>query len=739
MAGRPAASLAEARDCGALLGDGRHGGQARGDQSQLGKRERGKQARGGQGRNERGVPGSSTPEQAAVDAEPTDISADTESARLAAEAVPGDCPDGPDSPDDSDKSDNPDSPDGPAPAPGPKPRLASESFSASGSASEPAPATDSASASVPASGSGAVANSDGEPRRLGFGPEIDPLGGGHEGGAGGIGRLSLSGLPGGRTTLIALVAAVALVLVVIVVVLVLTSRGGEGTSPSPSPDAVPSASADADAGGSAIASALADAPELDLSGIAAQHKAQVVRDAIVGVTAPYGDVISVTYLPLGQVAGTVSVNGGVQHASASMIKLLILATLLDQAAAGQVDLTASVNVTADQIVGGSGTVQESGPGIYGVTDLARRMIADSDNTATNVIIDLVGMDAVNAEAAKLGLTGTVLARKMMDTTAQAQGMENRMTTDDASTILNMIATGALVSQDMSNLALGFLLQQNVNAGLADGVPAGVSVAHKTGELDMTEHDGGIVFAARPYVLVCMTEGIDNAAGVSLIGQVSAAVYEASNATSDVLTANAQVAAAEAALAQAESNAAAATGATTYEVAPADAEASGAAAAVGATDAGATGATAGYAGGTDYAGGADYAGGDYTDGTDYAGEYDYGYAGGTDYAGGVAGGGDGDADNAGGAGDVAGGGADGAGDVGAGGAGGAGDAVLGGGAEVGGATDAGAAGDAGAGTGTGAGAGAGEAIGGAGGEGAGVGEAVGGTGAAGAGAVGATGA
>lgn len=258
-----------------------------------------------------------------------------------------------------------------------------------------------------------------------------------------------------------------------------------------------------------------------------------VRAAVEGIVAEYGEGVSVTFLPVGSMDGLVSINGAVQHSSASMIKLLVLAALLDAAQQGTVDLSADVEVAPEDIVGGSGTVQDDGAGTYALQELARRMIADSDNTATNVIVDLIGMDAVNAEATKLGLSNTVMARKMMDTTAAEQGMQNRMSSDDAATILNLIASGRLVNEQMSELALGFLLQQSVNAGLVDGVPAGVDVAHKTGELVQVEHDGGIVLAAQPYVLVVMTEGMDNAAGVSLIAQVSRAAYVATNGTEGV--------------------------------------------------------------------------------------------------------------------------------------------------------------------------------------------------------------
>ena len=89
-----------------------------------------------------------------------------------------------------------------------------------------------------------------------------------------------------------------------------------------------------------------------------------VRQAIEQVTAPYGETVSVTYLPVGTPAGIVSVNGSTQHVSASMIKLVVLAALFDKVAAGEIDLSAQVEIKASDIVSGTGTVQDDGPGTY---------------------------------------------------------------------------------------------------------------------------------------------------------------------------------------------------------------------------------------------------------------------------------------------------------------------------------------------------------------------------------------
>lgn len=112
---------------------------------------------------------------------------------------------------------------------------------------------------------------------------------------------------------------------------------------------------------------------------------------------------------------SVDVNGDKPFVSASIIKLAILGTLLDQAQSGVLSLDGTVTVSPSDIVGGTGVIQASGAGeSYTYRQLAAYMIQDSDNIATNLIIDAVGMPAVNEYASEIGLTQTVLNRRMMD-------------------------------------------------------------------------------------------------------------------------------------------------------------------------------------------------------------------------------------------------------------------------------------------------------------------------------------
>lgn len=199
---------------------------------------------------------------------------------------------------------------------------------------------------------------------------------------------------------------------------------------------------------------------------------------------------------------SVDVNGDEPFVSASIIKLAILGALLDQAQSGALSLDDSVTVGPSDIVGGTGVIQASGAGgSYTYRQLAAYMIQDSDNVATNLIIDAVGMSAVNEYASEIGLTQTALNRRMMDFAA---GDENYTSANDVAHMLQLIYQGKLVSSDASEFALDLLKGQHDNAGLLEGLPAGSVFAHKTGTLDGVFNDGGIALDRNPYVMVVLS-------------------------------------------------------------------------------------------------------------------------------------------------------------------------------------------------------------------------------------------
>lgn len=253
------------------------------------------------------------------------------------------------------------------------------------------------------------------------------------------------------------------------------------------------------------------------------QEATALKKSVKGILSEYGGTQGVYYYSVGS-GESFAINGDKRIASASMIKLLILAELFQQAADGELSLDEQLTVSSQDIVGGTGVIQGYGSGSYSVEKLARLMIAESDNTATNVLIDKLGMGAINGEAERLGLSNTVLARKMMDTAAQAAGRENYTSANDLGAILKLIAQGELVSKKYSKLAKEFLLEQSDNEGLAQGLQ-GESFGHKTGTLSNQRHDGGIVYGSdgAEYVLVVMTQDMGMGSANSLMSQVASKV------------------------------------------------------------------------------------------------------------------------------------------------------------------------------------------------------------------------
>ena len=221
----------------------------------------------------------------------------------------------------------------------------------------------------------------------------------------------------------------------------------------------------------------------------------------------------------------VAVAPDAQRVAASIIKLPILACALETVAAGELSLDEQITVTQRDIVGGSGSIQSRGAGVsYSVDELLRAMIAQSDNVAANLIIGRLGMDAVNETCTVLGLTQTALARLMMDTDAQARGLENYTSARDAATVLQRLAAGTIATPELCERARGYLLAQEDMRGIVEGVTGDASVAHKTGSLANAQHDAAIVYAERPYVLTVLTQDLEREQALALERDISSAIY-----------------------------------------------------------------------------------------------------------------------------------------------------------------------------------------------------------------------
>ena len=223
-----------------------------------------------------------------------------------------------------------------------------------------------------------------------------------------------------------------------------------------------------------------------------------------------------------------AVNAETIFPQASSIKIPVLIELHRQAQAGKLRLTDRVELTRAQMAGGSGVLQRFGDGTSALSlrDLAVLMIVLSDNTATNILIERVGMENVNQMLRLNGLNQTRLQRVMMDTGAQREGRENLSTPREMAALLELLHAGKLL--DAANTAAAIeILKYPKTTALRRGLPANVELANKPGGIPGVRCDSGIVLlAGRPYAIAVMTSfAQDGAAAENAIAEASRRVFE----------------------------------------------------------------------------------------------------------------------------------------------------------------------------------------------------------------------
>jgi beta-lactamase class A len=220
--------------------------------------------------------------------------------------------------------------------------------------------------------------------------------------------------------------------------------------------------------------------------------------------------------------------------AASSIKIAILLELYRQdqearaGAKGKAKLNDSYTFDPKDLVEDSQIMAGLTPGVTGVTnrDLAQFMVAVSDNAATNVLIDRVGMQNVNATMRNLGLTKTMLRRKMMDIAAARRGDENVATPQEMVRLLEMIYKGKALNKELTDELIKQLKTLKKDSYLSYELPAAVELADKPGTLDGVRNDSGIVFAQnRPFAISVMTAyDRDEKAAERAISEVALEAY-----------------------------------------------------------------------------------------------------------------------------------------------------------------------------------------------------------------------
>lgn len=238
---------------------------------------------------------------------------------------------------------------------------------------------------------------------------------------------------------------------------------------------------------------------------------------------------------------TWSLHGERWFHAASTIKVPVLIAVYDAIAQGRFPPGAPVHVRnrflgvvdgrpyrVQQEREANAEVHDAVGGTLTVRQLAEHMIVTSSNLATNLLLELVGIEAARATLERLRLAGIDLQRGVEDEAAWEAGLSNRVTAAGLCEALRQIEEGHSVSPAASQAMLDILHGQRFRSGIPAGLPEDARVAHKTGEISTVAHDAGIVYldGRDAYVVVILTEWAPQAQGrQGTIARISRAVYE----------------------------------------------------------------------------------------------------------------------------------------------------------------------------------------------------------------------
>ncbi len=242
--------------------------------------------------------------------------------------------------------------------------------------------------------------------------------------------------------------------------------------------------------------------------------------------------------------------------SASTIKVAVLFALFGAVDAGRFTLDSPLHVRnrfysivdgtpfrVSAARDGDRAVHDSIGRTMKIEDLARHMIVTSSNLATNLLVDLVGVEAAQQMLARHVITGIDLARGVEDDKAFEESFNNRVTANGLVALFRAIHDGRGLSADSSQRMMEIMFGQEFRSGIPAGIPAEVRpqarIANKTGEISIAAHDAGLVFLPnrRPYALAVLTE-LDAAATarrMERVARVSSIVYEWLTATPEAAT------------------------------------------------------------------------------------------------------------------------------------------------------------------------------------------------------------
>jgi beta-lactamase class A len=220
-----------------------------------------------------------------------------------------------------------------------------------------------------------------------------------------------------------------------------------------------------------------------------------------------------------------------RYVAASTVKIAIMVELFRRVDAGRDGLDQIHVLRAEDQAAGSGVVKELHPGIaFTVGDLCYLMMAISDNSSTNILIDRVGMAEVNATMQRLGMKNSVLGRPMRGRPPLTGESDNWAVPREYADLIATLFTNKAGSAASCAAMIGQLEKQTNDRRIARHLPSGPARPRwgtKTGSLPGVVNDVGFIMTAQgPLILAIYVEITDPNAGEAVIGDVARAALAA---------------------------------------------------------------------------------------------------------------------------------------------------------------------------------------------------------------------
>ena len=215
--------------------------------------------------------------------------------------------------------------------------------------------------------------------------------------------------------------------------------------------------------------------------------------------------------------------------AASVIKLYVMAEAFRRMAEGSLNSEELITTRKEDFVPSCGAIAYLHEGLQvTVMDLITLMIIFSDNTATNILIDRMGIESINEGVRQMGFSDAWLRRKMFDLEKSRQGIQNLITAEETAEFFRRLYEGSLVDKNASRQMLEILKDQQLNGKIPfylKALPDEPDIAHKTGEDTGITHDVGIVYGKEPFIVCFCGNETDTPQFERIMAEISLELYQ----------------------------------------------------------------------------------------------------------------------------------------------------------------------------------------------------------------------